>query len=180
MKATGIVRRIDDLGRVVIPKEIRRTMRIREGSPLEIYTDRDGEVIFRKYSMMDGISDLASHLCDAIHTVTGRCVMVTDRDTVLAVSGAPRRDYCDKGISAELEQVMRARSISCPADREERVPIAVGADSFTVSAAAPILAQSDVAGCVVLARSPGEGAAGTSERTLISAAAAFLGKYLDE
>ena len=168
MKATGIVRRIDDLGRVVIPKEIRRTMRIREGSPLEIYTDRDGEVIFRKYSMMDGISDLASHLCDAIHTVTGRCVMVTDRDTVLAVSGAPRRDDCDKGISAELEQVMRARSISCPGP-QERVPIAVGADSFTVSAAAPILA-----------RSPGEGAAGTSERTLISAAAAFLGKYLDE
>ena len=179
MKATGIVRRIDDLGRVVIPKEIRRTMRIREGSPLEIYTDRDGEVIFRKYSMMDGISDLASHLCDAIHTVTGRCVMVTDRDTVLAVSGAPRRDYCDKGISPELEQVMRARSISCPGPQEQ-VPIAVGADSFTVSVAVPILAQSDVAGCVVLARSPGEGGAGTSERTLISAAAAFLGKSLDE
>ncbi len=179
MKATGIVRRIDDLGRVVIPKEIRRTMRIREGSPLEIYTDRDGEVIFRKYSMMDGISDLASYLCDAIHTVTGQCVMVTDRETVLAVSGAPRRDYCDKGISPELEQVMYTRSISCPAPQEQ-VPIVTGADGFTVSAAAPILAQSDVAGCVVLARSPGGGAAGASERTLISAAAAFLGKYLDE
>ena len=104
--------------------------------------------------------------------------MVTDRDTVLAVSGAPRRDYCDKGISAELEQVMRARSISCPGP-QERVPIAVGADRCTVSAAAPILAQvATWPGCVVLARSPGEGAAGTSERTLISAAAGISSREI--
>ena len=71
MKATGIVRRIDDLGRVVIPKEIRRTMRIREGDPLEIYTDRDGEVIFRKYSLMGGISDFAAQICDTVYKTTG-------------------------------------------------------------------------------------------------------------
>lgn len=66
MKATGIVRRIDDLGRVVIPKEIRRTMRIREGDPLEIYTSRDGEVIFKKYSLMGGLDDFAAQLCETM------------------------------------------------------------------------------------------------------------------
>lgn len=178
MKATGIVRRIDDLGRVVIPKEIRRTMRIREGSPLEIYTDRDGEVIFRKYSMMDGISDFASHLCEAIHTVTGRCALVTDRDTVLAVSGAPRREFCDKAVSPQLEQIMRARSITCPA-AAERIPIVGASETLFVSAAAPILAQSDIAGCVVLAQTADTIGDPAAERTLAAIAASFLGKYLE-
>ena len=75
MKATGIVRRIDDLGRVVIPKEIRRTMRIREGDPLEIYTDKDGGVIFRKYSLLEGLADFAGMLCDSLNRSTGRLVL---------------------------------------------------------------------------------------------------------
>ena len=178
MKATGIVRRIDDLGRVVIPKEIRRTMRIREGSPLEIYTDRDGEVIFRKYSMMDGISDFASHLCEAIHTVTGQCAMVTDRDTILAVSGAPRREFCDQAISSHLEQIMRARSITCPA-ASAQIPIVSSSDARFISVAAPILVQSDIAGCVVLARAADEACNPAAERTLAAVAASFLGKYLE-
>ena len=178
MKATGIVRRIDDLGRVVIPKEIRRTMRIREGSPLEIYTDRDGEVIFRKYSMMDGINDLASHLCDAIYAVAGRCAMVSDRDTILAAAGAPRREFCDQAVSAQLEQIMRTRSVTCPA-ATERIPIIGTNESLFVSAAAPILAQSDIAGCVILARAADEPGDSAAMRTLAAVAASFLGKYLE-
>ena len=87
MKATGIVRRIDDLGRVVIPKEIRRTMRIREGDPLEIYTSRDGEVIFKKYSLLGGVEDFAADLCETMSRSTGSICAVTDRDTVIAVAG---------------------------------------------------------------------------------------------
>ena len=89
MKATGIVRRIDDLGRVVIPKEIRRTMRIREGDPLEIYTSRDGEVIFKKYSLMGGLEDFAGQLCDTMSRSTGAICAVTDRDSVIAVADLP-------------------------------------------------------------------------------------------
>ena len=109
MKATGIVRRIDDLGRVVIPKEIRRTMRIREGDPLEIYTDKEGGVIFKKYSLMGGLGDFAGQMCETLNKTTGRMAIITDRDTCLAVSGAGKRELTDKRISAALEQVMEDR-----------------------------------------------------------------------
>ena len=109
MKATGIVRRIDDLGRVVIPKEIRRTLRIREGDPLEIYTEKDGGVIFRKYSPMGDLQDFASQICDSIGKNTGKIAAVADRDSIIALSGAPRRDLMDKRNSKELEGLMNAR-----------------------------------------------------------------------
>ncbi len=109
MKATGIVRRIDDLGRVVIPKEIRRTMRIREGDPLEIYTDRDGEVIFKKYSPMGELASFAGQLCETLNKTTGYPAVITDRDTVIAAAGAPRREVLDKRISEDIEHVMENR-----------------------------------------------------------------------
>ena len=99
MKATGIVRRIDDLGRVVIPKEIRRTMRIREGDPLEIYTDKDGGVIFKKYSLMGGLVDFAGQMCDTLNRTTGHVAVITDRDSCIAVSGVPRGELMEKPIS---------------------------------------------------------------------------------
>ena len=89
MKATGIVRRIDDLGRVVIPKEIRRTMRIREGDPLEIYTERDGSVIFKKYSLLGGLTEFAGQMCETLNRTTGRIAVITDRDNIIALAGAP-------------------------------------------------------------------------------------------
>ena len=110
MKATGIVRRIDDLGRVVIPKEIRRTMRIREGDPLEIFTDRDGEVIFKKYSPIGELSDFAAQICESLHKSTDAIAAVCDRDSVIAVSGASKREFVDKRVSAGLERIMEARS----------------------------------------------------------------------
>ena len=100
MKATGIVRRIDDLGRVVIPKEIRRTMRIREGDPLEIFTDREGGVIFRKYSLMGGLSEFAGQLCDTLNRTTGEVAVITDRDNCISVAGNARRELQDKRIGA--------------------------------------------------------------------------------
>ena len=89
MKATGIVRRIDDLGRVVIPKELRRTMRLREGAPLEIFTDKDGELIFKKYSPIGELSDFAADLCESLRAVSDAAAAVCDRDGVIAASGAP-------------------------------------------------------------------------------------------
>ena len=111
MKATGIVRRIDDLGRVVIPKEIRRTMRIREGDPLEIYTDKDGGVIFKKYSLMGGLGDFAGQMCETLNKTTGEIAVITDRDACIAVAGLARRELTDKRISSELEQIMEGRQI---------------------------------------------------------------------
>ena len=109
MKATGIVRRVDDLGRIVIPKEIRRTLRIREGDPLEIYTEKDGGVIFRKYSPMGDLQEFAAQMCEAIGASTGRIAAVADRDAIIALSGAPKRELVDKPNSPELEKLMEQR-----------------------------------------------------------------------
>lgn len=179
MKATGIVRRIDDLGRVVIPKEIRRTMRIREGDPLEIYTDRDGEVIFRKYSLMGGISDFAAQICDTVYKTTGRPALVTDRDTVLAVSGAPKREFGDKQISSALENVMMGRGVYQQRSQDAPIPIVTSSDTLSVSVAAPILAQGDVLGCVVIGKKPSDAPSRETEFTLTQTIAGFLGRHME-
>ena len=126
MKATGIVRRIDDLGRVVIPKEIRRTMRIREGDPLEIYTDKDGEVIFKKYSPVGEMSEFAAQICETLGKTTGHMAAVCDRDSVIAVSGAARRNLLEKRISDELERIVESRQIYRRAEGDSRIPVADG------------------------------------------------------
>ena len=104
MKATGIVRRIDDLGRVVIPKEIRRTLRLREGTPLEIFTDREGEIILKKYSPMMELNAFAGQYADAMAQSTGLMVCITDRDQVIAAAGGAKKDLFQKPISKQLEQ----------------------------------------------------------------------------
>ena len=106
MKATGVVRRIDDLGRVVIPKEIRRTLRIKEGDPLEIFTDKEGEVILKKYSPIGELSEFASEYAETLTKTTGHIACITDKDTVIAVSGAAKREWLEQGISKELERIL--------------------------------------------------------------------------
>ena len=150
MKATGIVRRIDDLGRVVIPKEIRRTMRIREGDPLEIYTDTDGQVIFKKYSPMGELSEFAAQICDALH---------------------------DRRISRELEELMSTRgqyaADSCT------LPVVDTDERYAVAVAAPILSEGDVLGCVLFVAAHDDGPAGETERKLAQAVSGFLGKQME-
>ena len=146
MKATGIVRRIDDLGRVVIPKEIRRTMRIREGDPLEIYTDKDGEVIFKKYSLMGGLTDFAGQVCETLNKTTGLVTVITDRDSCIAVAGAPRRDLADKRLSERLESVLEGRKIYQYQPGDSPMVVSDESGKFFVSCAAPILAEGDVLG----------------------------------
>ena len=109
MKATGIVRRIDDLGRVVIPKEIRRTLRIREGDPLEIFVDRDGEVILKKYSPIGELGDFAKNMLNPSRKAPGHITLISDRDNIIAVAGAPKKEYLEKQIGAMLEGCMENR-----------------------------------------------------------------------
>ena len=156
MKATGIVRRIDDLGRVVIPKEIRRTMRIREGDPLEIYTDKDGGVIFKKYSLMGGLGDFAGQMCETLNKTTGEIAVITDRDACIAVAGLARRELTDKRISSELEQIMEGRQIYQYQAGDKAVPVSDDGSKYLVACAAPILSEGDVLGCVLFVGTEGE------------------------
>ncbi|MGI6029530.1 MAG: stage V sporulation T C-terminal domain-containing protein [Candidatus Heteroscillospira sp.] len=178
MKATGIVRRIDDLGRVVIPKEIRRTMRIREGDPLEIYTEKDGEVIFKKYSPMGELTDFALSICDSLHKTTGAVAMVADRDSIIAVAGAARRELADKRVSQALEQLMEARR-PVQLDDATAVPVIEDSDKYLAAVAAPILAEGDVLGCVLFAGSEGSLPSGDVEFKLAQTVAGFLGHQME-
>ncbi|MEG1720762.1 MAG: stage V sporulation T C-terminal domain-containing protein, partial [Pseudoflavonifractor sp.] len=177
--ATGIVRRIDDLGRVVIPKEIRRTMRIREGDPLEIYTDKDGGVIFKKYSLMGGLSDFALQICEALNKATGQVAVITDRDTCIAAAGATKRELCDRQISPELEQMMSGRQIyQCKAG-ETPLPICEESEQHRASVAAPILSEGDVLGCVLFVSATAEPAPSDADYKLVQTVAGFLGRHME-
>ena len=174
MKATGIVRRIDDLGRVVIPKEIRRTLHIRVGEPLEIYVSGAGEIIFKKYSPLGELSSFAGRYAEVLSRSTGGAVLVTDRDHVLAVSGAPRKEFLDQSLAPGYEQAMEERRLLLPGEGNVLFPFS-GAP-LSVSILAPILSHGDIVGSVaMLGGEPGE-----IEVKLLGVAAAFLGRQMEE
>ena len=182
MKATGIVRRIDDLGRVVIPKEIRRTMRIREGDPLEIYTSTDGEVIFRKYSALGEMSENAAQVAEIMQRLAGCAVLVFDRDHVVAVSGTQKKEFHERRVSQELEELMEGRRSYYAQSGEETHMRPVEGLSRTAFACLPILTAGDVTGAVAFLDSaePGKPAAPTDlQRSLITAASQFLGRQME-
>ncbi len=178
MKATGIVRRIDDLGRVVIPKEIRRTMRIREGDPLEIYTTREGEVIFKKYSLINGLEDFAEQLCDSLSRTTGLTAAITDRDAVIAAAGSGKKELLGKQLSPALEQLMEQRSTYCHHNSEPPLPCSDSIPNTSVAVATPILCQGDVLGTVLIFNAEGH-TPGDSECKLSQMVAAFLGRHME-
>lgn len=176
MKATGIVRRIDDLGRVVIPKEIRRTFHIRVGDPLEIYTSKDGEVIFKKYSLLGGLEDFAEQFCDTLSRTTDFTVAVTDRDTVIAAAGPGRRRLLGKTLTPALGEIMEQRGIWQRGD--QAVAACEGEADYCAALAAPILCQGDVLGLVLFA-AEGDRRPGDAEYKLGQAVASFLGKHME-
>ena len=179
MKATGIVRRIDDLGRVVIPKEIRRTMRIREGDPLEIYTDKDGGVIFKKYSLMGGLGDFAGQMCETLNKTTGEIAVITDRDSCIAVAGTARRELAEKRISQDLEQLMEARQIYQFRQGETSLLVSEENEKYFISTAAPILSEGDVLGCVLFVSTDPEMITGETDYKLAQTIAGFLGRHME-
>ena len=180
MKATGIVRRIDDLGRVVIPKEIRRTMRIREGDPLEIYTDREGEVIFKKYSPIGELASFASEYVETLYKTCQMSTIVCDRDSVVACAGVSKKEYLDKKVSDELDMIMDNRSLYSHKVGSTGVYPTENA-SHMVKYAMPILADGDIVGCIAsLSSSNDAQTENMTESKLIQTAGAFLGRQFED
>ena len=179
MKATGIVRRIDDLGRVVIPKEIRRTMRIREGDPLEIYTDREGEVIFKKYSPIGELASFAAQYVDTLNKICSMSVVVTDRDVVISSAGLPKKEYNDKKLSEDYEGIMDSRSLYS-AKANSKIIVCDGASGY-VKYAMPIISEGDIIGSVACVTSDENTTVDvhSTEAKLIQTAASFLGRQFE-
>ena len=178
MKATGIVRRIDDLGRVVIPKEIRRTMRIREGDPLEIYTDNDGEVIFKKYSPIGELSAFATQYAEALSRGTNLGVLICDRDHCIAAVGMTKKEVLERRCSKTLEDIMESRKVYIYRSAERSYPALEGSDR-AIAIAAPIIAAGDISGAVVFTLD-GAAAPTESDCKLATVAAGFLGKQMED
>ena len=181
MKATGIVRRIDDLGRVVVPKEIRRTMRIREGQAMEIFTGREGELVLKKYSPLEEMTDCAADYAKALASVCGHLVCISDHEQIVAASGPEQKNYLGKAISPELDQALTdRRQIDAPPDSRENIPVIRGQDSLSVhEIVSPILSSGDILGAVILlAKNAGTNMSDT-EKSLARVAALFLGSRME-
>lgn len=182
MKATGIVRRIDDLGRVVIPKEIRRTLRIREGDPLEIFTDREGEIILKKYSPIGEMGLFAKQYAESLAQTTGLMVCITDRDAVIAAAGGAKKDYMGKTISRQLEHAIQERE-SVQASVGERKYVKIIEEEMGESFAqtvSPILCEGDAIGAVILFNRDPKARMGEVEQKLAYSAAGFLGRQMEQ
>lgn len=180
MKATGIVRRIDDLGRVVIPKEIRRTMRIREGDPLEIFTDREGEVIFKKYSPIGELNSFAAQYAETLYRIADMPVVICDRDAVIACAGLPKKEYLEKKLSSDLEEIIEGRGNYRYLEGSAPVKITADSSSAVISCAIPIVADGDLIGCVASAHITDNPPIDSDvEQKLIGTAAAFLAKQIE-
>ncbi len=177
MKATGIVRRIYDLGRVVIPKEIRRTMRIREGDPLEIYTDAGGEVIFKKYSPVGELAGFAAQYADALTRGTGLCVAICDRDHCIAAAGISKKEILERRITPALDEIIESRQVAVFPEGKE--VFAVEGIDRHICIAAPIISAGDVSGAVVLLESEAGKTASDTDIKLASVAAGFLGNQME-
>ena len=181
MKATGIVRRIDDLGRVVIPKEIRRTLRIREGDPLEIFTDREGEIILKKYSPIGELGAFAKEYAESLSQSSGHITCIVDKDHIVAVSGASKKEFMDKGISSALEKIISARTaVSYTRSDSEFVPI-LDEDNpglYSNQLITPIISEGDVIGAIVMLSA--DKPMGEVESKLALTAAGFLGKQMEQ
>ncbi|TFE01951.1 MULTISPECIES: stage V sporulation protein T [Jeotgalibacillus] len=177
MKATGIVRRIDDLGRVVIPKEIRRTLRIREGDPLEIFVDRDGEIVLKKYSPISELGTFAKEYAESLYDSLKQPVLICDRDHFIAVAGASKKDFLNRRISPRVEEMMDARktvlndeqgSVELVEHQEEELA------SYTVS---PIIASGDPIGAVFVMSK--DQTVEEVELKVCETAARFLGRQME-
>ena len=179
MKATGIVRRIDDLGRVVIPKEIRRTMRIHEGDPLEIFTSKDGEVIFKKYSAVGELMNFATEYAEALCKISGLSAAITDKDAVISVSGTGKKELIEKKVSDSLEKIMNQTTpLTSKNNDSNRVYVSDSTDKYFCFVAVPIISEGDAIGSVVLYGSEDTKVTETEDK-LATTAATVLGKIFE-
>ena len=183
MKATGVVRRIDDLGRVVIPKEIRKTLRIKEGDPLEIFTDKEGEVILKKYSPIGELSEFATGYAETLAKTTGHIACITDKDTVIAVSGTSKKEFFEQNISKELEKIMDEKENYASKDNNNiSIPITTNDKwerKYNSQIVYPIISDGDVIGSVILLSKDNNTKMTEVEQKVAQSAATFLGSQMD-
>lgn len=183
MKATGIVRRIDDLGRVVIPKEIRRTLRIREGDPLEIFTDKEGQVILKKYSPIGELSEFAKEYAESLHQSSGHITCIADKDTIIAVSGASKKEFLEKQISNDLERLLQEKTSFIARSQDDKKVTILEDETdkkYTSEVIAPIIAEGDTIGAVIFLSADPNSKMGDLEAKLAQSAAGFLGKQMEQ
>lgn len=179
MKATGIVRRIDDLGRVVVPKEIRRTLRIREGDPLEIFTDREGEIILKKYSPIGELGTFAKQYAAALAQSTGNLACITDKDQIIAVAGG-KKELLSKPINRDLENIIDKRTTFIATSGNKNFCIITdGLEEYNAEAISPVITEGDVVGAIILLSKDSKNDFGTTEGKLTATAALFLGKQME-
>lgn len=175
MKATGIVRRIDDLGRVVIPKEIRRTLRIREGDPIEIFVRGDGEVVLKKFSPIGEISKAAANYVEILHKFSDMPIAICDKDHVISAAGIPKKEILERRISPELEEIMKSRQTVTEIIKK---PIE-GIDKAAVMVT-PIIVNSDIVGSIIMLSQNGETKVTPQHEQTMLMAASILEKELEE
>jgi len=184
LKATGIVRRIDDLGRVVIPKEIRRTLRIREGDPLEIFTDKEGEVILKKYSPIGELGDFAAQYAESLHKTSGHITCIADRDTIIAVSGASKKEFLEKALSNDVERIIEEKTTLVVKSPDEKTISILAEETaerkYTSQVVTPIISEGDPIGAVMLLSTDPNIRMGEVEAKLAQSAAGFLGKQMEQ
>jgi AbrB family transcriptional regulator (stage V sporulation protein T) len=182
LKATGVVRRIDDLGRVVIPKEIRKTLRIKEGDPLEIFTDKEGEVILKKYSPIGELSEFATGYAETLAKTTGHIACITDKDTVIAVSGGSKKEFLEQDVSPELESIMDEKeSYTSQENNDVAIPITKNDNKerkYNAQVVYPIISDGDVIGSVILLSKESKTKMTEVEQKVAQSAANFLGTQM--
>lgn len=182
MKATGVVRRIDDLGRIVIPKEIRKTLRIKEGDPLEIFTDREGQVILKKYSPIGELSEFATEYAETLAKTTGHIACITDKDTVIAISGGSKKEYLEQSISKDIERIMDYKEVYTSKENNDvSVPITKNTEAKKNNSQVvyPIISDGDAIGTVILLSKDEKTKMTEVEKKVVQSAASFLGSQME-
>ncbi|MVP02186.1 stage V sporulation T C-terminal domain-containing protein [Paenibacillus lutrae] len=176
MKATGIVRRIDDLGRVVIPKEIRRTMRIKEGDPMEIFVNPDGEVILQKYSPVGELGDFAVEYAESLSESTNHQALICDRETFIAAAGRGRKEMIGKRVGDLVDRVMNKQEVTLQKTSGSFEICGGSADTYSSFVIAPIVNGGESGGAVLLLSKEEGVVMGETERAMVEMAASFLAK----
>ena len=149
MKATGVVRRIDELGRIVIPKEIRRTLKIREGTPLEIYSGDSGELLLKKYSPITELAEIASDICKSIAVGTQKSVLISNMEKIIATSGTGSANFLDKNIDSVIEKLINARQSKIVNQQQTKSMLFFDTNIYTYGFC-PIINSGDVYGGIFL------------------------------
>ncbi len=175
MKSTGVVRRVDDLGRIVIPKEIRRTLRIRDGESLEIFVDRE-MIALKKFSKMSDMNEVSKQLVDIVNSVIGQNVFITDRDNFIAGSGSLRKEYLNKSISKFLESIMKERRTVVRQDLHN-IELIDGEIEKYAYVICPVIMNGDAIGLVLIVSSQ---SVGQIEEKMADVVSKFLGKHIEE